>query len=181
MAIYTKKGDKGTTSLYDPTNAQMKRVSKNSLWIWAIGSVDEVNSFLGICISLCQDKTLEKSLQRIQRDLLNIGSILSGSALKFPITRVEILEDYIDELESTLPVLKNFILPGGIPLAAHLQYVRALTRRAERRVVALSAVERVKPTVLQYINRLSDYFFMLARKINSDGGIVEDAWMKGKR
>ncbi len=181
MAIYTKKGDKGTTALYDPQNAQLKRISKDSLKIWAIGSVDEVNSFLGICISFCQDKTLAAKLQRIQRDLLNIGSILSGSPLKFNISKTKALEKEIDKLESSLPVLKNFIVPGGTQLSAHLQYVRALTRRAERRIVALGKTEPVNAEVLPYINRLSDYFFMLARNKNIKSGISDDAWMKGHR
>lgn len=181
MSIYTKKGDKGTTALYDPLNSQMKRISKDSKRIWAIGSVDEVNSFLGICSSLCQDKAVETKLIRIQRDLLNVGSILSGSKLKFPVAKVKTLEKEIDKMESKLPVLKNFIVPGGTAVSSHLQYARALTRRAERRIVALSKVERVNPQVLQYINRLSDYLFMLARNINLKSGIADDAWMKGRR
>lgn len=181
MAIYTKKGDRGTTALYDSLNSQLKRISKDSYKIWAIGSVDELNSFLGICITFSEDKKLTNFLARIQRDLLNVGSILSGSPLKFSVTKTKALEREIDLLESSLPVLKNFIVPGGTALSSHLQYARAITRRAERRIVALSKREVVNPQILQYINRLSDYFFMLARSINIAEGIMDDAWMKGKR
>lgn len=181
MAIYTKKGDQGNTSLFDPANSQVRRVSKDSLRIWAIGSVDEVNSFLGICLSLCQDKKLTTKLVRIQRDLFNIGSILSGAKLTFSKAKVNFLETQIDEMEETLPVLRSFILPGGTEFASHLQYVRALTRRAERRIVSLNKLNALNPTILQYINRLSDYFFTLARRVNREAGMGEDTWMKGRR
>lgn len=176
MPIYTKRGDSGQTSMYDPENKQMKRISKDSLRVWAIGSVDEINSFLGICITLCEDKKLLAKLEKVQRDLFTVGSSLAGAKLPFSIAKVNFLEREIDAMEEQLPVLKNFILPGGVPLAAHLQFVRALTRRAERRVVAYNKIETVKPTVMQYLNRLSDYFFVLARYVNSQSGIGDTPW-----
>jgi cob(I)alamin adenosyltransferase len=180
MSVYTKKGDRGETSMYDPANSQMKRISKDSLRVWAIGSVDEVNSFLGVCATLTTDLKQKNKLERIQKDLFTIGSILAGAKLAFPISKVKFLEKEIDTMEGQLPTLKNFILPGGSPLAAHVQYVRTLTRRAERRIVSLNKIEPVKPTVMQYMNRLSDYFFVLSRFANQQIGIMDTPW-QGKK
>lgn len=169
MAIYTKRGDKGETSLYDSTSRQNIRVSKDSRRINAIGAIDELNSYLGMTSA---------DLKEIQRDLFTIGSILAGAKLRFGKAKTKKLEKTIDKLEGKLPVLKNFILPGGSRLAAHLQYARALTRRAERQVVALSEVDKIKPEVLIYLNRLSDYLFMLARKANFDAEVKEEVWKR---
>ncbi|MBI3443498.1 cob(I)yrinic acid a,c-diamide adenosyltransferase [Candidatus Woesebacteria bacterium] len=176
MAIYTKRGDKGKTSLYDKANRQDVRVDKDSTRVKAIGAIDELNSFLGICLSF----NGYKSLKDIQKDLFTIGSILAGAKLRFSKTKTIKLEREIDKLEGRLPVLKNFILPGGSPLSSHLQYARALARRTERRVVVLSKEDKTKPQILSYLNRLSDFLFMLARKSNFDWGIKEEAWI-GKR
>lgn len=181
MSVYTKKGDKGMTSMYDASNAQMQRVSKSSLRVWAIGSVDEINSYIGVCLTVCEDAKIRKDLERVQRDLFIIGSTLAGGKVAFPISKVKFLEREIDEMESELPVLKNFILPGGVPLAAYLHFARAMTRRAERRVVVYNKAEIIKPTVLQYINRLSDYLFVLARFVNRQSGISDTAWRAGSR
>ncbi|OGM23720.1 ATP:cob(I)alamin adenosyltransferase [Candidatus Woesebacteria bacterium RIFCSPHIGHO2_01_FULL_39_28] len=170
MAIYTKRGDRGQTSLYDRQNKQNIRIDKNSLRIEAIGAIDELNSFLGII----------SQVKEIQKDLFVIGSILAGSELKFFRSKTKKLEKTIDKLEGELPVLKNFIIPGGSKDSAYFQYARALARRAERRVVALSKVERVKPQILSYLNRLSDYLFILARYANFGEGIKEEVW-KGSR
>src|SRR3989344_7153455 len=129
MVIYTKRGDKGETSLYDASSAQRKRVSKNSIRIWAIGSVDELNSYLGVVVSHSSDSKLNKILKGVQRDLLNIGSILAGSNLAFFDSKTKKLEKIIDELEGSLPLLKNFVLPGGTEVAAHVHYARCLARR----------------------------------------------------
>ncbi len=166
MAIYTKRGDKGETSLYDKNSRQNIRVSKDSLRIEAIGAIDELNSYLGVASA---------DLKDIQRDLFTIGSILAGAKLRFPKSKIKKLEKVIDKLEGTLPVLKNFILPGGIQTAANLQYARALCRRAERAIVRL---EIKNQEILAYINRLSDYLFMLARKANYDVGIKEEVWKR---
>lgn len=179
MAIYTKRGDQGQTSLYDVKNAQDKRVSKNSMIINAIGSVDEVNSFLGIVASQIDSADFKDKIYEIQRNLFTVGSILAGAKLQLQRDKVTKLEKEIDEMEGTLPVLMGFILPGGSKLSSHLHYVRSLVRRAERSLVALpeSSVVRLPLTdILVYINRLSDYFFMLARKVNFDAKVEEKKW-----
>lgn len=181
MPIYTKKGDKGETSLLPLKEGEKRRVSKDSLRVWAIGSVDELNSFVGISQSFCENTHTSQVLTRIQKDLLNIGSILAGSNLSFGLSKVIFLERQIDKMDETLPPLTNFILPGGSVLGAHLQYCRSLTRSAERRVVALSKEEKVRSAIIKYLNRLSDYFFTIARFTNHNLGIDEDAWTKGKR
>ena len=181
MVIYTKKGDEGETSLYDAKNTQRKRVSKDSLRIEAIGAADELNSFLGVCRFFNNDPRLIKLLKDIQNDLFTIGSILAGSKLRFTVVKTRRLEKVIDELEGTLPVLKNFILPGGAVGAAQLHYARTVARRAERKVVTLSKSEKVKLQILAYLNRLSDYLFILARNVNYEARISEDIWKRGER
>lgn len=192
MAIYTKRGDKGKTSLYDKASTQRerarlagdgesRRVSKDSLRIRAIGALDEFNSYLGVAIASSQNPNLIGNLKEVQRNLFLIGSILAGSKLRFFKTKTGELEKEIDKLEGMLPVLKNFILPGGATLAAHLQYARAICRRAEREVVSLSEKNTVKPQILTYLNRLSDYLFMLARNANFKTEVEEEAWVGKKR
>jgi len=180
MAIYTKKGDQGETALYDNESRQNIRVSKHSLRIRAIGTTDELNSFLGVVASISQDSELKKKISEIQRNLLTIGSILAGSKLAFSKTKTKNLERLLDKLEGSLPVLKNFVLPGGSQVAAYLNYARTLARRTEREVVALSKAGGVKPQILTYLNRLSDTLFMLARQINYQEGIKEELW-RGRR
>lgn len=171
MAIYTKKGDRGETSLFlkKPTP-----VSKDSARVRAIGAIDEANSYLGVVIS--ERGELKKSLNEIQRNLFVIGSILAGAKLRFSKTKTKRLERVIDRLEGTLPVLKNFILPGGSKVGAKLFFARALVRRAERAVVSLNSVEEVKPEIMVYLNRLSDYLFMIGREVNSQEGLKEEVW-----
>lgn len=176
MAIYTKKGDRGETSLYDADARKAKRVSKSSQRIDAIGSVDEVNSSLGVAASFIKDKKTIKIIEEIQRDLLTIGSVLAGSDLELSEDRVHELEEAIDELEGKLPVLANFILPGGSKAAAHLQQSRSVTRRAERALVDLSENEDVDKTLIMYINRLSDLLFMLARDQNKKEKVEDKVW-----
>lgn len=168
MAVYTKKGDKGVTSLFKGT-----RVDKSSIRIRTIGTLDEVNSFLGIILS---EALGLKELKDIQRNLFSIGSILAGASLRFPKSRTKKLERAIDKIEGKLPVLKNFILPGGFGVGAKLFFARALARKAERSLVALNRKTPLKPEILVYMNRLSDYLFMLAREVNHEEGIVEEAW-----
>lgn len=170
MAIYTKRGDKGKTSLLG--------ISKASSRISAIGTVDEVNSFLGIIASNA-DPELRKILREIQKELFLIGSSLAGAKLRFYSTRIKRLEKQIDEMDKILPPLKNFIFPGGTEIGAQLHFSRSLVRRAERAVVRLLKKERVKPQIIRYLNRLSDFLFMLARKANSDAGIKEEIWKSG--
>lgn len=174
MAIYTKKGDYGETSLFD----QKVRVSKDSLRIGAIGVVDEINSYLGIISS--HDSGVGKILEGIQKNLFRIGAILAGAKLRLSVSETRKLEKQIDKLEGNLPVLRNFILPGGSRMGAEIHYARTLIRRAERKVVALSNAEKIGPQILTYLNRLSDYLFMLARKVNYEAGVREEIWKKGK-
>lgn len=180
MVIYTRRGDKGDTSIYDEVGAQRLRVSKDSLKVEVLGAIDELNSYLGIVKSQAQDESLRLNLRRIQKNLLKIGSIIAGSNLRFSFTQTKKLEKLIDGLEEKLPVLRNFIVPGGVVVAAQLQYARALARRTERRVVALGRVEVIKPQILTYLNRLSDFLFMLARSVNYRAGIKDEVWV-GKR
>lgn len=177
MAIYTKKGDKGKTGLIN-SNGQ---VSKSSAQIKTIGAIDELNSFLGVVVAGTEDLNISKILKDIQKDLLTIGSILAGSKLRFYKTRARRLETAIDKIEGELPVLKNFIVPGGSKLASNLHYARSLTRHAERKVVELSKTEPVNPQILIYINRLSDLLFMLARKVNYNLGETEVVWTEKEK
>lgn len=175
MAIYTKKGDKGDTGVF----LTKERVSKASVRIRAIGEIDEANSFLGIVNSFSKDPLLVGEIKKIQRNLFKIGSILAGSRLRISPTETRKVERAIDKLEGTLPVLKNFILPGGTKVASLLFMARTLIRKAERAVVTLAKKEKVASEILIYLNRLSDYLFMLAREINYREKIKEEAWRGG--
>jgi cob(I)alamin adenosyltransferase len=169
MAIYTKKGDRGETSLFKGT-----RVPKSSLRIRAIGAIDEANSYLGVVVS--ESLELKKELSEIQRNLFRIGSILAGAPLRFSKVKTKKLEKELDKLEGTLPVLKNFILPSGEKVAAKLFFARTLVRRAEREITRLNSKESLKPEILVYLNRLSDYLFMIGRRENFKKGIKEEVW-----
>lgn len=171
--IYTKKGDKGETGL-----ANSQRISKNSSRIEAIGSVDEINSILGIVKNLYREKSDREFVEKIQNDLFTIGSVVAQSKLKFSKTRVNYLEKRIDKLENKLSKLTHFILPGGCRLASFLQLARSVVRRAERSLVILNEKEKVDPAILSFINRLSDLMFMLSREANYREGIKETVWRK---
>lgn len=177
MPIYTKKGDRGNTGLFGDSE---KRVSKASLRVEAIGAVDELDSFLGVTASFSENPEVVQLIKSIQRNLLTVGSALAGSGLEFTKRETTKLEKLIDTWDSELPPLKNFVLPGGSVVSAHLQYCRSLARRAERRVVALSKVEKVASQIMMYLNRLSDFFFVFARKVNSDLRIEDEVW-KGRK
>jgi cob(I)alamin adenosyltransferase len=166
MPIYTKKGDLGETSLLGG-----KRVKKSTLRVDAYGTVDELNSVIGVVIASLPAKNsrLGEELQEIQHDLFEIGSDLANpdaTPLQFLQGRVKIFETMIDELTSTLPELKHFILPGGSMMGAQLHMARTICRRAERRVVSLSDRESIDAGVVTYLNRLSDLFFTMARYAN---------------
>jgi len=164
MSIYTKKGDRGETGIFNG-----KRLSKDSLLIEAIGVIDEVNSWLGVV----------GGLEEIQKDLMTISSILAGADLKLPLTKTKKLEREIDRLDKILPPLKHFILPGGGSVGAKLHFARALVRRAERAVVSLHRSKFiVHSSILAYLNRLSDYLFMKAREENFKERIKEEIWEK---
>jgi len=181
MVIYTKLGDKGETSILNEDSTQRKRVSKDSLRVEVLGAIDELNSFLGICKSSLNDNLTIRTIRLIQKDLFSIGSITAGSKLRFSSTKIKKLESKIDFLEGKLPVLKNFIIPGGTLSAAQLHYARSLARRLERGMVALSKLEKVKPQILKYLNRLSDFLFMLAREENAKKGVNEEVWIGKSR
>lgn len=168
------------TSLFDRLGSQRKRIPKDSAKIEALGALDELNSFLGIVKSGTNDAELKQILDGIQKNLLVIGSILAGSDLRFSLHATKKLEKLIDRLESSLPVLKNFIIPGGSPIAAQLHYARALSRRVERKVVALGKDEDISPQVLSYLNRLSDALFMFSRVVNARAGIRDEVWINKK-
>ncbi|MFH1863518.1 MAG: cob(I)yrinic acid a,c-diamide adenosyltransferase [bacterium] len=160
MSIYTKKGDRGKTCLF-----KGDRISKDSPWIGAIGTVDEANSWLGVV----------SGFEEIQKDLMTISSILAGAKLKFSSVKSKKLEKEIDKLDKILPPLKHFILPGGSETGAKLHFARALVRRAERSLVSLE-IKNYKVEILAYMNRLSDYLYMKAREQNFKKGIKEKIW-----
>ncbi|MBI3984922.1 MAG: cob(I)yrinic acid a,c-diamide adenosyltransferase [Candidatus Levybacteria bacterium] len=168
MSIYTKFGDKGKTSLYAG-----KTVSKGSLRVNAYGTVDELNSFLGIVLTLVKDKKLKDKLINIQKDLFEVGACLANPTgnkdrllSKYLTHRVLEFEAEIDSLTKKLPKLEHFILPGGGKPGSSLHFARTLVRRAERRVVELSEKEKINTDIIIFLNRLSDLLFMYARDIN---------------
>jgi cob(I)alamin adenosyltransferase len=182
MAIYTKKGDKGKTSLYTLPRARKIRIAKSAPEIEALGAIDEVNSYLGV-VAAISDTNLRGEIEKIQNNLFTISSLLAQADLEFPGARTKELEKKIDRLEKGLPPLANFILPGGCEVGAGLHFARTLVRKAERATVAL---KDVRPEILSYLNRLSDYIFLLARKANfaARPRVVECRWngpVSGKR
>lgn len=174
MAIYTKKGDKGKTSVFKNPG---KKISKNSVLTSAIGTVDELDSFLGVAVSISENQEVKRQIKEVQNNLLRIGSILAGSPLKFTEKETTKLEKSIDEMDKILPKLRNFIVPGGTKLSAHLHFARCLTRRCEREVVRVDESTKISPNILKYLNRLSDYFFVLARFVNFKNNVAEEIWL----
>lgn len=177
MKIYTKKGDEGLTSLIGGD-----RVSKNHLRIEAYGTVDELNSFIGVVKDQLNSETDRNLLKEIQDDLFVIGSHLasaSNSKMKLPVIvedDVLKLEQAIDQMNESLEELKSFVLPGGNPISSFCHVARCVCRRAERRVVEISQTENVDPLIIKYLNRLSDFLFVLARKILKDFHGEEIKW-----
>lgn len=184
MAIYTKKGDRGTTSLYGENSPRKKSDRR----IVAYGTVDELNSQLGLVSGFLTGRSskLEPDIERIQQDLFEIASTLASPDLKgtqplpfkIEMDRVRRLEKIVDELEGTLPTLANFIFPGGSKVGSLLHVARTVCRRAEREIVALSEKEKVDDVILIYINRLSDTLFMLARYANHLENKKEKIWKR---
>ncbi len=176
--IYTKTGDKGQTSLIGGV-----RVPKFHIRIESYGTVDELNSYLGVIIDGLNNPEGSKVLYEIQDRLFTIGSVLASdpekSKMKIPDVHesdITLLEDEMDKMDANLPMLKNFILPGGNIVASHCHVARCICRRAERIVVHLATETEVPDIIVRYLNRLSDYLFMLSRKIVHDAGGVETAW-----
>jgi cob(I)alamin adenosyltransferase len=180
MKIYTRSGDRGETALFGG-----ERVSKSHPRVRAYGAVDELNAGLGLALAWCQDAALAASLRRIQARLLDMGADLATPPdvpAARHVTRVEAewaagLEAEIDAMESELPALTSFLLPGGTPAAAALHLARTVCRRAEREVVAArEAGEAIDEPVAVYLNRLSDWLFTAARLANARAGVAELSW-----
>lgn len=182
MKIYTKKGDKGETSLFGG-----KRVLKSTVRIEAYGTVDELNSVIGLALSYPLSDVGKKILQEIQEHLFILGADLATPASsKTRIERIEesqvaYLENAIDRLEEELPPLKNFILPGGSQPGATLHLARTVCRRAERATVRCGKQEEITEFTIQYLNRLSDLLFVCARFENRNAGVKETTWKPDKQ
>lgn len=189
MKIYTKTGDKGETALYGGT-----RVSKASARVESYGTIDELNAFIGLAKSEISDEKMLSQLKKIQFDLFTIGSesatpadkmFLANGNSRLPLIisekEIEELEKWMDEMDEHLEPLQFFILPGGGKAATSLHVARTVCRRAERALVFLNETEEVRPELIKYLNRLSDYLFVLARyvsKLNQEG---EEYWNPSQR
>ncbi len=180
--IYTRTGDDGTTGLVDGS-----RVTKNAARMEAIGAIDETNSAIGLAVAMASAEHAA-ALTRIQNDLFDLGADLatpgedfapSEMTLRIVPSQSEWLEQAIDALNEGLAALTSFILPGGSEAAARVHIARASARKAERAMVALAAGDPVNPAALAYINRLSDYLFVLARAINAAGS-GDVLWVPGQ-
>lgn len=178
MKIYTRTGDKGKTSLLGGT-----RVSKSHLKIQAYGTIDEFNSYLGLLADQPVNKNRVYFLRKIQDLLFTIGSILAKDPNKPKVKtpqiskkEITILEKEIDLLSEKLPEMKNFILPGGHQSVSICHITRCVCRRAERLVIELDQTEKLDDTIIKYLNRLSDYLFVLARKMSSELSVNEIPW-----
>ena len=189
MKIYTKTGDKGETSLYGGT-----RVSKAAARVESYGTLDELNAFIGLAKAEISDEKVLNQLQKIQFDLFTVGSeaatptdklILANgkNRLDLMISEKEIseLELWMDDLNAELEPLKFFILPSGGNAAASIHVCRTVCRRAERAMVHLNETEEVRPELIKYLNRLSDYLFILARYISKISGEKEEYWNPSER
>ena len=181
--IYTRTGDDGTTGLVDGS-----RCPKHAARMDAIGTVDETNSAVGLAVVALAGTAHAASLTRIQNDLFDLGADLatpgadfspSEMVLRIVPAQAEWLETAIDQLNEAMPPLTSFILPGGSEAAARVHVARATARRAERAMTALAAAEPANPAALAYINRLSDYLFVLARAINA-AGTGDVLWVPGQ-
>lgn len=178
MKIYTKKGDTGTTGLIGGT-----RVLKSSLRIESYGTIDELNSYIGVVRDQGIHETKVSQLIEIQDRLFTIGSSLASdpekSNMKIPDLKesdIQQLERWMDEMDEGLPEMRFFVLPGGHPAVSFCHVARCVCRRAERIIVDLSQNEFVAPLVISYINRLSDYLFVLSRQVTKDTNAVEQPW-----
>jgi cob(I)alamin adenosyltransferase len=170
--IYTRTGDDGSTGLGDGS-----RVNKDSLRVCAYGTVDELNSAIGIVLACEIDEPVRDVLIRVQHELFNLGGELCipGMALVHE-ADIDRLETDLDGFNEPLPVLKEFILPGGGMAAAHCHLARTIARRAEREVIALSRVENVRGEAIRYLNRLSDLLFVIARVLARASAHGEVLW-----
>lgn len=180
MKVYTRTGDQGNTSLIGGT-----RVPKNSVRLEAYGSVDELNGYIGMIRSLVANDEIAKELADIQMRLFDVGGNLAtdpqAQTQKVPVgvdeSDVEVLEKAIDRMDAEVPPSRSFVLPGGNETVAFCHIARTVCRRAERRVLDLNGETAVDVQVMKYINRLSDYLFMLSRKLAHDTGMEELKWI----
>jgi cob(I)alamin adenosyltransferase len=181
MKIYTKTGDSGETGLF-----RGPRVRKDAARIEAYGTVDELNAVLGVVRTANLPGEIDLLLGRIQHHLFDLGAELAtpdaaaqGMAM-ISEAHIRSLEDAIDHHEAQLPPLRTFILPGGTPAAAEMHLARTICRRAERRLVTLAAIEaeQISPSLVVYLNRLSDLLFVLARAVNAAAGCHDVSWDK---
>lgn len=182
VRIYTKGGDRGKTSLFGG-----KRVSKDSIRIEAIGTVDELNASLGLIESVLKDKKTRPILTSIQNNLFDIGAEIANprsigkntrKVFKLEQEKVNELEIIIDQVDSKLKPLSDFILPGGTEPSSRLHFARSVTRRAERRIIQLSRKEKINSNIISYLNRLSDLLFVLARNENKAAKLKDQLWRK---
>ena len=178
MKIYTKKGDTGTTQLIGGT-----RVPKHSLRIESYGTIDELNAQLGLIRDQDINSIYIDQLLEIQDRLFTIGSLLAAdpdvNTMKLPEIAEEdvvFLENAMDFMDAELPEMKSFVLPGGHTTVSYCHIARCVCRRAERITDNLNEISHVEPIILKYLNRLSDYLFVLSRKISQDLHIVESPW-----
>jgi cob(I)alamin adenosyltransferase len=177
--LYTRQGDHGETDLMGG------RVLKSHPRVAAYGTLDELNAVLGLLRTQLPDRTLEDLLDAIQRDLFVVGAELATAPshrppLRLSAKRVTALERQIDDFQREAPTPPLFVLPGGTPAAALAHLARTVCRRVERKVVALSQSEPVRPTILKYLNRLSDWLFAFALLLNRRAGVAEILW-QGRR
>ena len=178
MKIYTKFGDSGETALYGGT-----RLGKDALQFEAIGTVDELNAYIGYAQTLIDDSDLLELLSRVQNHLFAVGADLATPATHSKSSEMRISGDFTTEMEAAidtlsegLPPLRNFILPGGCAAGAILHIARGVCRRSERCVVCLARETEVNPEILRSLNRLSDLLFVLARTVNFRAGTSEPIW-----
>lgn len=179
MKVYTKKGDSGTTGLIGGT-----RLPKHHIRIEAYGTVDELNSYIGLIRDLNPAPERKSLLITIQDRLFTLGSHLASDPEKSRMTLPEILatdveelEHAIDAMEEKLPPMKSFVLPGGHPTVSHCHIARCICRRAERLIAHLAETDKVDPIISAYMNRLSDYLFVLSRALTQELNAEETPWV----
>jgi len=177
MSIYTKTGDSGNTSLFGG-----KRVLKCEELVDVYGSIDELNSWIGLLCSHIEAYDVQEFLLQIQEDLFVISSSIAGSKMSFKglKKRVKEMEERIDVMQSELPKITHFIIPGGVKLGAMVHITRSICRRVERQMVSYNETNKVDKSILQYLNRLSDLLFLLAQFINKQSGKIEKVWIGQK-
>lgn len=181
MKIYTKTGDDGTTGLIGGV-----RVGKDDLRIECYGTMDELNALLGLC-DVLSDDAMKQMIEPVQNELFVLGAHLATPETQLDKQKslpplddaaIDRLEQQIDAMEKSLPALQHFILPGGTELGARLHIARTVCRRVERLLVHFAKSHFVEPIILTYVNRLSDWLFVLARSANQRAGVGDVAWRK---